>query len=332
MKKERATAGAPGTDQFVGVSHNYLDIKNLIDKYAKTDLNVLIIGDTGTGKELIARQLHDKSGRSGQFEPINATSIPYDLFDSLLYGHIKGSFSGAYADQVGHAEIADNGTLFIDEIGKLLASCQGKLLRFIDDKKITPIGGKSKPVKVRLITALKPDERKDLLPDLDARLREVEIRPDPLNKRPEDTIAILHYYKSDIDPRIKAHIYSSDLPGNVRDLKNYCHKGYDKEVAPFVDEKQKKYFADMPDNHIAKFLIEYEICVLKSAGVPNNRIAKILHCRRNLLTTDWQNNYHINLDDFIKKHGAIRCKFFPDFIDRISIDLLTYALGVHQMK
>ena len=128
--------------QFIpGSSPGMLEVLNIINKVADTEANVLLLGDNGTGKELIARDIHNKSGRRNKiFMAVDLGSLNENLFESELFGHVKGAFTGADTNKAGRFEIAEGGTLFLDEIGNLPLSLQGKLLTAIQQRKITPLG------------------------------------------------------------------------------------------------------------------------------------------------------------------------------------------------
>lgn len=144
-----------GLDVIIGSSNKISTVKELIRKVAKTESTVLITGESGTGKEVAARALHASSRRAnGPFVPINCGAIPTELLESELFGHIKGSFTGAVKDKVGLMEIANGGTFFLDEVGNTAPSTQIKILRAIQEREILPVGGQTaKKIDVRLIAA-----------------------------------------------------------------------------------------------------------------------------------------------------------------------------------
>jgi transcriptional regulator with GAF, ATPase, and Fis domain len=131
---------------------------NVVEKVAKTRSTVLILGESGTGKELIAKALHSLSGRSGKLVPVNCGAIPEDLLESELFGHEKGSFTGAVGARVGRFQLADGGTIFLDEIGEMSPKLQVKLLRVLQERKVDPVGStRSIDVDVRVIAATNKD-------------------------------------------------------------------------------------------------------------------------------------------------------------------------------
>ena len=151
--------------QILGNSSSVAELRKLIDTVAVSDTSVLISGESGTGKELIAKNLHSLSRRSRQkFIAVNCAAIPKDLIESELFGHKKGSFTGAIGDRLGRFELANGGTLFLDEIGDLPQDVQVKLLRVLQERVIDPIGStKPKPIDVRIISATHKDLEAEIL-------------------------------------------------------------------------------------------------------------------------------------------------------------------------
>ncbi|NBS67035.1 MAG: sigma-54 factor interaction domain-containing protein, partial [Betaproteobacteria bacterium] len=148
-----------GLHAIIGRSAPIQAVRSLIQAVARSGSTVLILGESGTGKELVARALHDLSDRSGaSFVPVNCAAIPKELIESELFGHRKGSFTGALADRVGRFELAHGGTLFLDEIGDLSLDMQVKLLRVLQERSIDPIGSsRTVPIDVRIIAATHRD-------------------------------------------------------------------------------------------------------------------------------------------------------------------------------
>ena len=225
-----------GDTVFFGNSEAMVQLRRLIDTCAKSEASVLILGDTGVGKELISRELHVKSSRcNGPLVPINCAAIPAALLESELFGFAKGSFTGAISDRVGRFALANGGTLFLDEIGDMPLDLQSKLLRVLEQRVIEPIGGgEAKPIDVRIIAATHRD--------LPAMVREGQFRQDlyfRLNVLPI-TVPSVRQRKADILPMCQffARIYAKytrsisftersaavlmayDWPGNVREISN----------------------------------------------------------------------------------------------------------------
>ena len=180
-------------NQMIGESGPMLDVKDMIEKVAPTNARVLITGENGTGKELVARQLHELSQRShGPFIEVNCAAIPAELIESQLFGHEKGSFTSAIKQKKGDFELADSGTLFLDEIGDMSLSAQAKVLRALQENKIVRVGGEKEiPVNVRILAAtnknLKSEiEKGNFREDLYHRLSVIVINVPPLRERKDD--------------------------------------------------------------------------------------------------------------------------------------------------
>ncbi len=226
---------------FIGVSPVMQRVFNTINKVAKTDANVLILGENGTGKELVARALHRSSPRSNEaFISVDLGALSETLFESELFGHIKGAFTDAKSDRPGRFELANNGTIFLDEIGNLSLPFQAKLLTVLERREVTRVGAnKAKPVDIRLISAtnmpLKEMAQKDeFRMDLLYRLNTVEIDLPPLRERLED-IPILadHFLKiftrkykkqSQLSKKALNKLLDYSWPGNVREFQHVLER------------------------------------------------------------------------------------------------------------
>lgn len=243
-QKESALKGEINKEKhfIIAQSPQMLQILALIKKVAATDANVLITGDNGTGKELIARELHRLSKRSDEILlTVDMGALSESLFESELFGHKKGAFTDAREDRTGKIENANNGTLFLDEIGNLPLHLQPKLLSVLQNRVITPIGSnKTVPVNLRLICATnqKLDQmvvdgkfREDLL----YRINTIQIEIPPLNERKEDITAIANYFLKvygnkyrkpdlEISPAGQAKLIGYQWPGNVRELQHTIEK------------------------------------------------------------------------------------------------------------
>ncbi len=205
---------------------------------ATSDLPVLISGESGVGKELVARAVHDDSGRSGQFIPINCGAIPETMIESELFGNERGAFTGAQARKLGLLEIADNGSLFLDEIGELPQSLQVKLLRVLETKQFFRIGGvKEIKVDVKFISASNKDIKAEVgkgafRADLYYRISALGLTVPPLRERREDIPVLIEHFKKK-NPAFKRKHFNNDAlsilsqypwPGNVRELHNLIHR------------------------------------------------------------------------------------------------------------
>src|SRR5690606_31567026 len=222
----------------IGESQAIRDVFSMIDKVAKTDANVLILGENGTGKELIARAIHQRSLRKGEsFVSVDMGAITESLFESELFGHKKGAFTDAREDRPGRFELANKGTLFLDEIGNLSLSLQSKLLSALQSRQVTRVGSnQSRPVDIRLICATNMpihemigdgSFRQDLL----YRINTVEIRLPPLSERVEDIPLLskhfLAYYSrkyhktiSSFSVEAMSRLNRYAWPGNIRELQH----------------------------------------------------------------------------------------------------------------
>ncbi len=242
--KVAGQAGAkPSFNYLQGKSPEAKKIEEYVSLVAPTAMSVLILGESGTGKEYISRAIHEQSKRSHKpFVAVDCGALSKDLAASELFGHVKGSFTGAVGEKKGQFEIADQGTLFLDEIGNLSYEIQVKLLRAIQEKKIRKVGGeKDIAVDVRLITATNEDltetvEHGEFREDLYHRINEFKIEVPPLRKRGADIHMFADYFLSlankelekDIE-RFSEEVYHKfceyNWPGNLREMKNVIKRG-----------------------------------------------------------------------------------------------------------
>ena len=223
--------------EIVGSSKSIKNVIGLIEKVAPTPARVLITGENGTGKELVARAIHALSPRAaGPFVEVNCAAIPTELIESELFGHMKGSFTGAFADRAGKFELADGGTLFLDEIGDMSLSAQAKVLRALQEGVISRVGsGKTSPVDVRVIAATNKNlgmeiEEGQFREDLLYRLNVVPIHVPPLRERRSDTAQLVAHFIAELtkegvpakvfEPAALERLTAHDWPGNIRELKN----------------------------------------------------------------------------------------------------------------
>src|SRR6185436_45287 len=224
--------------EIVGESKAIQQVIETIEKVAPTPARVLITGDNGTGKELVARAIHALSPRaSGPFIEVNCAAIPTELIESELFGHMKGSFTGAFADRAGKFELADGGTLFLDEIGDMSLSAQAKVLRALQEGVISRVGsGKALPVDVRVIAATNKNlgaaiEEGRFREDLLYRLNVVPIHIPPLRERRGDIPELVTHFSNELtkgaglpvkefEPPAVQRLTTHDWPGNIRELKN----------------------------------------------------------------------------------------------------------------
>jgi len=226
-----------GLSTIIGKSAAVQAVRSLIQAVAKSGSTVLILGESGTGKELVAHALHDLSDRSGaSFVPVNCAAIPKELIESELFGHRKGSFTGALSDRIGRFELAHGGTLFLDEIGDLSLDMQVKLLRVLQERSIDPIGSsRTVPIDVRIIAATHRDIEGEIASghfrqDLFYRLNVLPIEMPPLRDRLEDISDLAEAFarrhalpgKSPVAlaPDLLNVLHCYDWPGNIRELSN----------------------------------------------------------------------------------------------------------------
>ena len=256
----------------IAMSAPMLDIFETVKRVAPTDVSVLVTGESGTGKELVAKAIHSRSPRrGGPFIPINCGAIPENLLESELFGHEKGSFTGAHVTRPGKFELADGGTIFLDEIGELTQPLQVKILRFLQDQVIERVGGREpKQVDVRIIAATNRDleemlETKDFREDLFYRINTIRLDLPPLRERGEDILLLsmyfLNHYNREFSKNIRgfsnnAHATLSGYawPGNIRELENRIKRAVIMTAGkliqpedldlPYEDEIEEKSRAD----------------------------------------------------------------------------------------
>ena len=232
------------SERLVGRSAAFQSIIKTIKKIAPRDSSVIIFGETGTGKEIVANHIHSYSKRAENiFVPVDCASLSGQLFESQLFGHIKGSFTGAISDTLGFFRAADGGTIFLDEISELSMGLQAKLLRILQESCVTPVGStKLYPVDVRVICATNRDLRQEVKngnfrADLYFRLNVVHIELPPLRERQEDIIVLAKYF---LDKQAQLYneppktlssaaiemLTNYHWPGNVRELANAMESAY----------------------------------------------------------------------------------------------------------
>ena len=233
---------SPAFEDLIGSSAPMREIFDLIRKVAPTRSAVLITGETGTGKELVARAIHKLSPRRDElFVALNCSAIPSELLESELFGHVRGAFSGAESDRTGKIPTADRGTLFLDEIGDMDQRLQAKLLRVLQDGVIEPVGGNRRvPVDVRIISSTNRDldaaiGRGEFRADLFYRLNVMRFELPPLRERREDVPALAAAFLAEfgremgkgelrLGDRSAAVLARYAWPGNVRELRNLAHQ------------------------------------------------------------------------------------------------------------
>lgn len=274
--------------KMVGVSQAIRDIKTYIEKVTKTDSTVLITGETGTGKELAADLIHMHSCRKLKpFIKINCSSLPEGLVESELFGYDRGAFTGAVAAKAGKFEMADGGSLFLDEIGEMQPYAQTKILRCIENKTVHPLGGKlATPVNTRVIAATNQDPEAlisegKFREDLYYRLNVARLHIPPLRERREDILELINFGINKLNRKFGCQVESLredvaklllryDWPGNVRELMNIL----------------EGTFINMPDNRIKKADLPayFKKKLMESQNLPSDERKRILAA---LLETNW---------------------------------------------
>lgn len=256
--KEMQSSSGFCREEIIGYKTSLKPVFKLIDRLSSTDSTVLILGESGTGKEMIARALHKSSSRSEKnFIPVHLSAISENLIESELFGHVKGSFTGADKDRKGAFEIAGHGTIFLDEIGEIKESIQVKLLRVIQEREFKPVGdSQPKKTNARVITATNKDlyqlvKEGKFRADLYYRLNVVPITLPPLRDRMEDISELTHFLVKKICRRIRMEVpkidaslitafQNYDWPGNIRELENSL------ENMLLLSEKETLTSEDLP--------------------------------------------------------------------------------------
>jgi len=266
------TSGAretPHSVYFVGEHTLMRRIQVLVQRVAATDATVLITGESGTGKEVVARILHSLSPRADRpCVPINCAAIPHELLESELFGHARGAFTGAHTARAGMFQLADGGTIFLDEIGEIPLSLQPKLLRVLQNGEIKPVGAdRAVTVNVRVIAATNKDLAQELeagtfREDLFYRLQVIPIHLPPLRSRRSDIPLLIEHFleksnrkygmSAKLSPEVGVYLWEYDWPGNVRELENVM------ERLVVLCENGQISLTDLPPN-ICSFVSEKKI-------------------------------------------------------------------------
>jgi formate hydrogenlyase transcriptional activator len=281
-KKERAFQG------IIGGSPSIRSVLTEVERVAPTDSTVLVLGETGTGKELIARAIHNLSERCGRpFVKLSCAAIPFDLLESELFGHEKGAFTGAIAQKIGRFEMADTGTLFLDEIGDLPLALQPKLLRVLQEQEFERLGnGRTQRVNVRVVAATHRDlsemvERKVFRSDLYYRLNVFPIELPPLRNRPEDIpLLVSHFVKAFatrmdkpircVPPETIAALSAYPWPGNIRELQNLIERAVIRSNNGVLSDPLPSVLPETPVR-------------LQKATTPSSRSGTLSDCARSLI-------------------------------------------------
>ena len=246
-------------NDMVGESEAILQVKEIIEKVAPTDARVLVTGPNGSGKELVARWIHENSKRAnGPLVEVNCAAIPSELIESELFGHEKGSFTSAIKQRLGKFELAEGGTLFLDEVGDMSLSAQAKVLRALQENKITRVGGdKEITVHVRIVAATNKDLKKEIeenkfREDLYHRLSVIVIKVPALNDRKDDIPLLTEKFlediaeehgakKKNVDPKALEALKKYNWTGNIRELRNVIERLVIMSGGDITEEDVKKY-------------------------------------------------------------------------------------------
>jgi DNA-binding NtrC family response regulator len=256
----QTAAVAGGGDELIGFSPAMRDVQKMIGVAAASDASVLVFGETGTGKELVAQAIHRHSQRARRpFVPVNCAAIPAELLESELFGHVRGAFTGAIAARTGRFREADGGTLFLDEIGDMTLAMQAKLLRVLQDGMITPVGASSaQQINARIIAATHRDlvtmvcEEK-FREDLFYRLNVLAISLPPLRERGADILVLAEHFLHGAAPDSPKKLSSAaakallehSWPGNVRELENSMRKLSLTVRTPVIDRGDLQFDVDL---------------------------------------------------------------------------------------
>ena len=309
----------------VGSSRAMFEVFKKVGLACQNDLNVLITGETGVGKEVVAKLIHENSlRRKGPFVILHCPAIPWDLFEAELFGYVKGAFTGALVDKKGKAKLAEGGTLFLDEIGDVPYKLQAKLLAFVERKSFFPLGSsKEEKADVRLIFATNRDLKKmveegKFREDLYHRISQLEIQVPPLRERKEDIKPLVEYFTAlanaelgtgveGVEEQALRKLMDYSFPGNVRELKNLVYKAVletrfgkikdfalheEKSTSSF--EKALEFLLDaVPEEELPNLLERVELYLIKKLlerySGNKSKVASLLGVSRNTLESRLKN-------------------------------------------
>jgi DNA-binding NtrC family response regulator len=314
-----------GHNDFIGVSEGVQQIFELVQKISPIDCNVLIQGETGTGKGLLAHTIHFASTRSEHpFVVVDCAALTESLLESELFGYVKGAFTGAYANKEGYFRIADKGTMFLDEISELSTSLQGKLLRMVQDHEIIPVGG-TKPFKIntRILAATNQNleqavKEGKFREDLYFRINVVKIDIPPLRERKEDILPLAHFFldkfkkrfdknELSIDQRVLALFQQYEWPGNVRELENVVQR------MVITADQGRITMRDVPDKMKSK------------------RLAQGTEEHGDLLSLDFTEARKRCLDGFTREYLLNALKYYQGNVSRTAKEIKIQRPSVQRM-
>jgi len=270
---------------FIGKSPAFNSILDMINAIAARKCSVIIIGETGVGKEMVARKIHQAGDRADNvFVPVDCTTLTGQLFESQLFGHVKGAFTGAVDSTLGFFRAADGGTIFLDEISEIPLELQAKLLRVLQDNAVTPLGSiKSFPVDIRVLCATNRDLKEmvkegTFRADLYYRLNVVALEVPPLRERKEDVLALADYFlnnqstfydepKKVLSDDVKKLLTNYTWPGNIRELANAMERAYVLTVG----------------QEIQSAALPFEIIIAESQAYPANQLPTLDQVKRKVI-------------------------------------------------
>ena len=307
----RGSVGTPAqVGSLIGHSDALLAVASMVRRVANSSATVLITGESGTGKDVVARALHEEGAREqGPFLPINCAAIPSNLLESELFGHAKGAFTGAATDRVGLFEAGEGGTVFLDEVAEMEEALQAKLLRFLQDREVRRVGAnEGRRVDVRVVAATNRDLREEIAggrfrKDLYYRLNVIPIRIPPLRERPEDILPLAEFFVKRhggegrrLGVSAVAVLEKESWPGNARELENTIERSLtltDADVLEsddlFIDEQDLAPLGDListaaaSETSLRKLEDLYIDEILKRVDGNKNHAAKILGVNRTTL-------------------------------------------------
>jgi len=278
--------GSADTNDFIGKSPAFDSIVEMVEVVAARKCPVIIVGETGVGKEMVARQIHNVSDRADKvFVPVDCTTLTGQLFESQLFGHVRGAFTSAVDSTLGFFRAADGGTIFLDEISEIPIELQAKLLRVLQDEAVTPLGStKSYKIDVRILCASNSDLRRlvkegAFRSDLYYRLNVVRLEVPPLRRRKEDILPLAEYFLANqaafygeppkvLSATTKKFLLNYSWPGNIRELANAIEHAYvlttSREIQP----------AAMP----------FEIIISDSLSYPEHELPTLDAVKRRIIT------------------------------------------------
>lgn len=309
----------------IGASDKIAEIGRLVKKYAPTDETVLIRGENGTGKEIIAKAIHQNSDRRLQsFIAINSTAISENLIESELFGHERGAFTGANQPKIGKFQAANGGTIFFDEIGDMPTSLQVKLLRVIQEREITPVGSnQSKKVNVRIIAATNANleeliSQKKFREDLYYRLNVLPLKLAPLRERAEDIPYLVAHFLEEANQRAGKdfkilessleHLMKLKWPGNVRQLQNEIRRLANSSDGIYLDLSHLSSEC-IEQKPVSKKSTDYLTFKFKNLNAEKQLIEQALKTSKNLsAAARFLDMKRSTLNDKIKKYGIVLSK------------------------